>query len=230
MEIKHLNVSYNKVQVLHDLDMYVQDEGINGLVGMNGAGKTTLLNAIYGFKEKMSGEINYKGGKLRASQIGFLEAENFFYNKIKGSEYLEIFRLNNKDFDIEAWNEVFELPLDQLVDEYSTGMKKKLALMGIIGLDRPVMLLDEPFNGVDLESNEKIKIIMKKLKERGKTIIVTSHIIETLTTTCDRISVLNNGKIEKTATKLHFGEIEEYLHHSITVGAQRKIDKIFDEN
>jgi len=142
---------------------------------------------------------------------------------------LEIFKLSNPKFNIENWNALFELPLDKIVDEYSTGMKKKLALMGVIALDRPLVILDEPFNGVDLESNEKIKLVIQKLSELGKTVIITSHILATLTAICHRISVLYDGRIHLSTNSDEFNLIEEYLHNSISENAQSKIDKIFNE-
>lgn len=228
MEVQNLNVAYRKNHVLHDLNVNFIDSAINGLVGMNGAGKTTLLRAIFGSKKVDSGSINWNGESIRPSQVGFLETENFFYPKMKGIEYLEIFRLSNPGFVPEHWNELFELPLNKLVDEYSTGMKKKLALMGVIGLDKPILMLDEPFNGVDLESNEKIKLVIMKLKERGKTVIVTSHILETLTSICDQISILAKGQVVRTALKDEFEEVRQFLYTSITDSVQHKIDKIFD--
>jgi len=229
MEIRNLNVSYRKNHVLHDLNLDFAEESINGLVGMNGAGKTTLLRTIFGSKKPDTGSIVWKRETVRPATIGFLETENFFYPKMKGGEYLNIFKLSNPKFNPEQWNALFELPLNKLVDEYSTGMKKKLALMGVIGLDKPILMLDEPFNGVDLESNEKIKLIIQKLKEQGKTIIVTSHILETLTTICDQISILYGGGVDQTASKENFDEVKDFLHRNISENAQSKIDKIFNE-
>lgn len=117
----------------------------------------------------------------------------------------------NKTFHVPDWNELFELPLEKLIDSYSTGMKKKLALFGVIGLDRPMMMLDEPFNGIDLETVQKIKSLLIKLKDYGKTFLITSHILEALTGICDSISFLNEGKIRFTAQKSEFASIEERI-------------------
>jgi ABC-2 type transport system ATP-binding protein len=229
MKISNVNIFYRKFHVIKDLDLEIIEGAINGLVGMNGAGKTTLLNGVFGLKELSSGQIEFENKPLHSSQIAYLETTNFFYPKIKGQEYLEIFKLSNPKFNIENWNALFELPLDKIVDEYSTGMKKKLALMGVIALDRPLVILDEPFNGVDLESNEKIKLVIQKLSELGKTVIITSHILATLTAICHRISVLYDGRIHLSTNSDEFNLIEEYLHNSISENAQSKIDKIFNE-
>ncbi|MGB0431535.1 MAG: AAA family ATPase, partial [Bacteroidia bacterium] len=141
----------------------------------------------------------------------------------------QIFGQSNSNFNPDKWNQLFELPLNKMVDEYSTGMKKKLALMGVIALDKPILMLDEPFNGVDLESNEKIKLVLKRLQENGKTIIVTSHILETLTDICHQISVLYEGKIELTSKHEEFDKLKLHLHQKINAKASVIIDNIFNE-
>ena len=229
MEIKNLTVSFGKQRVLNALDLSLQPKAINGLVGINGAGKTTLLRSIFGIKKPESGAILWEGRSITSSDIGFLETENYFYPKIKGREYLEIFALKNPKFNPDTWNELFDLPLNKLIGDYSTGMKKKLAIMGVCGLDRPVLLLDEPFNGVDLESNEKIKLIIQKLAVQGKTILITSHILETLTSICDQISILMKGEIERTAQRSSYNALVEYLTETISLGAKEKIDRIFND-
>lgn len=139
--------------------------------------------------------------------------ENYFYRKITGHEYLQLFK--NKDFLTGKWNELFLLPLDDLVDSYSSGMKKKLALMGVLKQDKPVMILDEPFNGLDTESSRILRMILLKLKEQNKTIIITSHIIERLTNLCDSIHFLEKGKIKFSKTKTEFAVFEKEIFQSI---------------
>src|SRR5690606_16503530 len=135
---------------------------------------------------------------------GFLETEYFFYSYMKGREYLELLSAKNDHFDIEKWNGIFELPLHELIDTYSTGMKKKLAFLGVLALDRPVLILDEPFNGVDVESNEKLFQILLRLKNTGKIILLSSHILSSLTGICDKISCLEEGTFLKTYSQGEF--------------------------
>jgi len=207
IKIDNLKVNYGNNNVLNNLSLEISRNTIHGLVGLNGSGKTTLLNTIYGLKNKVHGTIRYDGEAIKRNKIAYLETINYFYPRITGKEYLHIFKTQNPTFDIDQWNTLFELPLNKLIDDYSTGMKKKLALMGIICLDREVLILDEPFNGVDLETVQKIKTLLLKLKIK-KTIIITSHILESLMPICDSISYLNNGKIEFTKSKKNFNEIE----------------------
>lgn len=212
--IEKLVVSYDKNQnVIDSLNLILSDNTINGIVGLNGAGKTTLLNSIYGLKSINSGAIKSNDGKINKKEISFLVTENYFYSNITGREYLSLFK--NPHYDPDKWNQLFLLPLDTIVDDYSTGMKKKLALMGILKQNKPIMILDEPFNGLDIETCRIIRQILLKLKERDKTIIITSHIIETLTNLCDYIHYLEKGKIKYTKNKNDFKEFERELFASI---------------
>jgi ABC-2 type transport system ATP-binding protein len=212
--IKNLVVTYSKGQnVIDSLDLILSDRTINGIVGLNGAGKTTLLNSIYGLKRIDSGDIKYNDRRINKKEMSFLETESFYYSNITGREYLSLFK--NSLYDVDKWNQLFLLPLDIIVDDYSTGMKKKLALMGILKQDKPIMILDEPFNGLDIETCRIIRQILLKLKEQGKTIIITSHIIETLTNLCDYIHYLEEGKIKYSKDKNDFKEFEREIFESI---------------
>ncbi len=212
--IKNLSISYKKEdRIINALNLSIQDKTINGIVGLNGSGKTTLLNSIFGLLKLDEGEINYKQEKISKKQISYLPTENFFYSYITGREYLNIFR--TKKFNENKWNKLFLLPLDQIIDEYSTGMKKKLALLAILKQDKPILILDEPFNGLDIETARIMRSILLKLKEKGKTIIITSHIIETLTNLCDFIHFLEDGKIKYSKEKKEFAEFEKSLFEDI---------------
>lgn len=212
--ISNLTLSYNKDKaVIDDLNLSLDSSLIHGVVGLNGTGKTTLLNALFGLKKADNGTILLDNQKINKKQVAYLVTENFFYSNITAREYLNLFR--NKKFDIDKWNKLFTLPLDSVVDGYSTGMKKKLALFGVLKQDKPLMILDEPFNGLDIETCRIIRLILLRLKERGKTIIITSHIIETLTNLCDFIHYLEDGKIKYSKDKNGFSEFEREVFEKI---------------
>jgi ABC-2 type transport system ATP-binding protein len=139
--IKDLSFSYGKTsKVLDSLCLSLSENKIHGIVGLNGAGKTSLLNAIYGLVRIDYGTISREGKNVTKKDISYLVTENFFYSNITGREYLSLFV--NQKFDSDKWNGLFSLPLDQIIDGYSTGMKKKLALLGILKQDKPLMILD----------------------------------------------------------------------------------------
>ncbi len=209
--IENLSVNYGDNKVLKNLNLTIPSSSIHGLAGLNGSGKTTLLNTIYGLKEKQGGSVSYNSVPIVKNNIAYLESVNYFYPYITGKEYLRMFRSQNTGFNIDKWNELFELPLNKLVEDYSTGMKKKLAFMGIICLNRDILILDEPFNGVDLETVLKIKSLLFKLKNNNKTIIITSHILESLLSLCDLLSCLNNGVIQFTKEKIDFDTVESEI-------------------
>lgn len=218
LKIEQLEVAYGQQTILDSLDLTFHEGEIHGVLGMNGAGKTTFFKTIYGHLRSVSGQCLYENDVVSSQNIAFLETQNYFYPYMKGKEYLELMTARNPDFKVERWNEVFELPLDRFIDNYSTGMKKKLAFMGILALDRPILILDEPFNGVDVESNEKIAFLLKKLKASGKIIIISSHIIHSLTSICDKISHLDKGKIAKTYVPNEFTNLEEQLRAWVQAG------------
>ena len=224
LKIDNLKVDYGSYNVLNALCLNISCNSIHGLVGLNGSGKTTLLNTIYGLKIQTQGTIQYNSKVIEKNNIAYLEAINYFYPRINGKEYLCLFKTQNSEFNIDKWNDLFELPLNKLIDDYSTGMKKKLALMGIICLNREILILDEPFNGVDLETVQKVKTLLLKLKS-NKIVLITSHIIESLLPICDSISYLNGSKIQFTKEKKDFNKIE----NEIFSVHQDKIDKKIQE-
>lgn len=214
ISIENLVVSYEKnVNVIDNLNLSLSIGLIHGIVGLNGSGKTTLLNTIYGLKRQSAGNVLCNDGKLGKKDASYLATENFFYSNITAREYLNLFKAHN--FDIEKWNELFRLPLDNVVDEYSTGMKKKLAILGLLKQDKPVMILDEPFNGLDIASSRIVRTLLLQLKETGKTIIITSHILETLTNLCDYIHYLRKGKIDYSCDKGGFKDFQTNLFSEI---------------
>ena len=224
LEIKNLEASYGKNKVLHDVNLTCEAGMIHGVLGINGAGKTTLFKTIFGFKKPDSGTVIFQNRIIKNQDIGFMETSCYFYPLMTGMEYLKLLGIENKDFSIEKWNELFELPLHEYVENYSTGMKKKLAFIGVMAMDRPILILDEPFNGVDIESNEKLLQLLIRLKSTNKIIIIASHIIESLTRICDRINLLENGKIKTTFEKSEFPILEKDLKEQIKL----KVDDVLD--
>lgn len=208
LEINNLNVSYKKQDVIKDLSLKIEKGTILGLLGKNGAGKTTLFESLYQ-STNYSGEINWNNQKLKRKEISYLETENYFYPYITGNEYLDYFSVNNNE-KFKSLNERFKLPLDKFVQYYSSGMKKKLALIGMLMLDKPLNILDEPFNGVDFEGVHILYEIIKELKSENKVVIISSHIIETLFHTCDKIAILKEGKIDEIYSKNEFEKLKNF--------------------
>ena len=211
INIENVSLRYGKQEVIRELDLTIKSGSTHGLVGLNGSGKTTLIKGLCGLKPLARGKIRFDSRSLAKKDVAYLETNNFFYSKITGREYLELFTYHHPDFVTEDWNQLFDLPLDQYTESYSTGMKKKLAFMGVIALNRAILVLDEPFNGIDLETTQKLKTIIKTLQEQGKTILLTSHILESLTSLCTAISYLADGQIQHTFQPSEYATMEENI-------------------
>tara|TARA_B110000977_G_scaffold123189_1_gene158116 strand:+ start:3713 stop:4393 length:681 start_codon:yes stop_codon:yes gene_type:complete len=222
IKIKGLSKSYNNNEVLKEINMEFSRGKAYGIVGENGAGKTTLFKCIAGL-ESCTGEILSELQPLK-NHLGLLLTDPFFFTKITGKEYIRLLcnargKKNNK---IDQKN-IFDLPLNQYASTYSTGMKKKLAITAILLQENEYFILDEPFNGVDIQSNMILTEIILKLKELDKIIIVSSHIFSTLSDTCDEIHLLRNGEQIKSVQKVDFKTLEQEMKE-ITIG--NRIEKL----
>lgn len=227
LTIRNLQVEYKKkTPILKGIDLTMEHGKIHGLVGLNGAGKTTLLNTLYGYIRPLDGSILYNGIILKRRDIAYLEAENYFYPYMTGREYLNLFPEGINRFEIDSWQKIFCLPLDDITENYSTGMKKKLALLGALKPDKPILILDEPFNGLDLESAHILTLILQQLREKDKTVLVTSHVFETLTSCCDYIHHISNGKIEHSYPKEQFGQLQQLLYSKIEQQTSDEIKRL----
>jgi ABC-2 type transport system ATP-binding protein len=225
--INNLKVAYQPgVNIINNLNLSLEENRIHGIVGLNGAGKTTLLNTLFRLIKPNNGLIMYKDSILTKKVISFLTTDNYFYPSISGREYLSLFE--NKNFDTERWNALFKLPLDEIAEKYSTGMKKKLALMSVLKQDKPLMILDEPFNGLDMETCHIVHSVLMHLKLKGKTIIITSHILESLTKLCDYIHYLENGKIKYSRDKEGFSNLEKDIFSFLDNKNEKIINQLLE--
>ena len=227
LNVKNIAAGYGNIQVLNEVSFTALPGEVHGILGINGSGKTTLFRTLNGWLPKWNGQILLNNQALDISQISFLETKPYFYPYMKGKEYLELLKLKNANYQIDAWNEVFELPLDRLAEDYSTGMKKKLALLGILAQDRPLLILDEPFSGVDIESNEKFQEILLRLKQQGKIILLSSHLLQLLTDVCEQVSFLSQGSIQKTYPKSDFPDLENLIKLQIKSKLDGQLDQLF---
>ncbi len=193
--IADLQCAYGEKKVV-DIPAFAFAQGVHGIVGLNGSGKTTLLNALYGFGRSKSAAVQLNGADMFHGNTAFQEAESYFYPGITGREYLALFMQGNTA-NLPGIDELLEVPLDDLITTYSTGMRRKLAILGTLHLDREVLLLDEPMNGLDLASVRVVEAIVRKLAERGRTVLITSHVLGPLITLCDRIHLLQAGSFTR---------------------------------
>ena len=217
--VRNLQKSYGKKEVLTGISASYQSGLIHGIVGENGSGKTTLFRCFAGLLPH-EGSIEYK----KPDCISFLPAELHTYPFISGLEFVRFcLAARKKSFDetkLHSLNAFLQLPLNEYAENYSTGMLKKLYLMAILLQDDEVILLDEPFNGLDVSTTIFITEILKKLAQNGRTIFVSSHIIQHLTSFSHSISWINNGK-------LHYFESDySQMIESMTESIKFEIDSL----
>ena len=231
--LKATNISFrysaDGPDIIRNLNLEMGAGAIHGILGPNGSGKTTFLNLLSGELVADEGTLEINGEDLERDHIAWLPTHPFFYPLITGREYLALFELKNAGFDVEGWNQVFELPLDMLVDEYSSGMKKKLALMGVLSYDRPVLMLDEPFNNLDLDTNRIVADLLRKLAEKGTLVHITSHILEILTETAAYIHTLEEGRISQTVPHADFDNWKRNYRTQAVDRAIRQVDDLLEK-
>jgi ABC-2 type transport system ATP-binding protein len=222
IKINGLSKSYGKNEVLKNISMEFSKGKAYGIVGENGAGKTTLFRCIAGL-ESYNGEIIANINPLK-NHLGLLLTDPFFFSKITGKEYIRLVcnARGKTILEFDSKN-IFDLPLNQYASTYSTGMKKKLAITAILLQENEYFILDEPFNGVDIQSNILLTAIILKLKELNKIVLISSHIFSTLSDTCDEIHLLRKGEQIKSVQKAEFKNLEQEMKE-ITIG--NRVEKL----
>ncbi|MFT6246467.1 MAG: ABC-2 type transport system ATP-binding protein [Salibacteraceae bacterium] len=210
IKVESLIKSFGKKRILDKVNFSFEPGKVYGIVGKNGAGKTTLFECLLGL-ESYSGKIECSLGSVK-NIAGYLPTNPYFLSFLTGKEYLQLM-CNARNINISSFSDknIFNLPLHQYAETYSTGMKKKLALTGILLQKNEIFVLDEPYNGVDIESNILISEVIQRLKELNKTIILSSHIFSTLKDNCDILYYVNNGNTSEAIEKEQFSSIETLL-------------------
>ena len=208
MEIKLKNVSkkIDGVDIIKDVNIVLESGHIYGFIGRNGSGKTMLLKMICGFIKPSIGEILlnnndiYKKNFFTDDIKALIESPKFI-NDLSGFDNLKLLAGIQKkitDNDIEEWLKKFGLfsEKDKLYSKYSLGMKQKIGIIQVLMENPNVIILDEPFNGLDEKSVKIVKKILKTEKNNGKLIIISSHIKEDIDYLCDIKVKFENGMIK----------------------------------
>lgn len=204
------NKSFKDKTVLENISISLSKNGIYGIVGKNGEGKTTLFRCIMGLTS-FDGSITHATQVSLHGKIAWCPTEPITYNELTAKEfvifYKELLNIQKNDFQL------FDVPQNRLIKEFSTGMKKKAYLNAVLQKKYSIYVFDEPFNGLDLESNY---LLMNYIKEiaRDSIVFISSHILEILYKDCDKIFLLKSKKI-KEFDKSAFTEIEKELFSTI---------------
>ncbi len=225
IEVHNLKMKFEEKLILNIDSFEFASSTIHGVVGLNGAGKTTFFNLLAKYLKPSQGQFLLKGNRINRTEIGYLETVNYFYSNITGKEYLNMFPGSNQHFNLNALNSLFHLPLNEVIETYSTGMKKKLALLAILKQDKEIYIFDEPFNGLDLETNKSLEYIIEILRSRNKTVFISSHILHPLTLVCDYIHLLKSGHFSYSFDKSQFDDIDRKIFAEYSVLANDVLSK-----
>lgn len=207
IEVKNISKKFRKNLVLKDVSTVFESGYIYGLSGRNGAGKSVFLKILCGLYKPSSGEVLFDGKKYDKDNLHLLnmraliENPNFF-PELTGYENLELLariqnKIGKKEIE-EALNRVnLSEEKDKKYKEYSLGMKQKLGIAQVLMEEPDIIILDEPFNGIEEISVKKISKILKEEKEKGKIIILSTHIKEDLINLSDVIYYFDGGEVRK---------------------------------
>lgn len=216
LKIENLSKAYGggKIKAVDDISLDIKEGEIFGFLGPNGAGKTTTIKMIVGLLKPDSGRISLNGmdvweNPLEAkSIISYVPDNPEVYDKLKGIEYLNFIadmygiskevRLEK----IEYYTRLFsiEMALGDIIGSYSHGMKQKLVLTSALLNNPNFFILDEPMVGLDPKSSFNLKEIMRSMCDNGKIVFFSTHVLEVAEKLCDRIAIINKGKIIKVGT------------------------------
>ncbi|MBL7933793.1 MAG: ABC transporter ATP-binding protein [Bacteroidia bacterium] len=211
IHIKIPEFRYSDNTILRNIQLDLEEGKAYGIVGLNGAGKTTFFRLLSGFLKADGMSILRDNQIIPKKTIAYIDSEIFFYPKLTAGEFLSVFKPGSGHYNEKALSEIFGLPLDKLIDEFSTGMKKKLLLISQIKQNKDIYILDEPFNGLDLETNKLLEVIVRILTQRGKTVFISSHILDPLIHVCEQIHFLKDQRVFRSYSKNEFPSIAEDL-------------------
>ena len=214
LEIKNLTKFYGTKKVVDNLSLTVKNGELCAFIGKNGAGKTTTIKCVCGIIDFEDGEIYINGNNIKTQP---LEAKQTFayipdnpnmYDFMTAIAYLnfvcDIYKVDKTERKqrIDMYASMFEIKenLGQQISSFSHGMKQKLAIISALVHNPKLIILDEPFVGLDPTSTHKLKTLMKDLTKLGVSIFFSTHILEVAEKLCDHVIILNEGKIVKQGT------------------------------
>lgn len=208
IEIQGLSKSYGMIHALRDLSLVVRQGEVFGFLGPNGAGKTTTIRILLDLVRPSAGvarvfgkDCRRQGLEVRRS-LGYLPGEPGLYADMTGDEVLDLFaRMQGGASDPAVRSSLLErfrlgrADLRRRIRDYSTGTKRKLGLVQAFQADPPLLILDEPTEGLDPLMQEAVYTLLGELRSRGRTIFLSSHILSEVDRLCDRIAVVREGRL-----------------------------------
>jgi ABC-2 type transport system ATP-binding protein len=208
LEIKHLSKTYKGgKQAVKDLSLTIENGDIYGFIGHNGAGKTTTIKCVVGILDFEEGEILINGHSIKKEpleckkELAYIPDNPDLFDQLTGIQYLnfiaDVFGISPSDRTTRITKYAEELGLTtvlgDLISSYSHGMKQKLAIVSALIHTPKLLILDEPFVGLDPEVSIKVKEIMREFVKEGNCIFFSTHVLDTAEKLCNKVAIINDG-------------------------------------
>lgn len=214
LNIQNLTKSYGNHKAVDSLSMHIQPGEIHGFIGHNGAGKTTTLRCIAGILQFDEGEIKINGYSVKKEplrckkEIAYIPDNPDLYDFMTGIQYLnfiaDIFKVEEsvRTERIHKYTDLFEITgvLDDSIASYSHGMKQKLAVTAAWIHEPKLILMDEPFVGLDPKASHQLKGMMREFCDQGNSILFSTHVLEVAEKLCDRVAIIKDGHLIRCGT------------------------------
>ena len=214
LKIEHLTKTYGEKKAVDDLTLHIAPGEIYGFIGHNGAGKTTTLKSVVGILQFDEGEILINGKSIRTApldckrDIAYIPDNPDLYDYMSGIKYLnfiaDIFGVSAVDRNerIRKYSELFELTADlaQPIAAYSHGMKQKLAIIAAWLHSPKLIIMDEPFVGLDPKASHLLKDMMREVCDEGGAIFFSTHVLEVAEKLCDKVAIIKGGRLVRSGT------------------------------
>ena len=214
LKIEHLTKTYGEKKAVDNLTLHIAPGEIYGFIGHNGAGKTTTLKSVVGILQFDEGEIFIDGKSIRTApldckrDIAYIPDNPDLYDYMSGIKYLnfiaDIFGVSAADRRerIRKYSELFELTADlaQPIAAYSHGMKQKLAIIAAWLHSPKLIIMDEPFVGLDPKASHLLKGMMREVCDEGGAIFFSTHVLEVAEKLCDKVAIIKGGKLVRSGT------------------------------
>ncbi len=214
LKIEHLTKTFGEKKAVDDLSLHIAPGEIYGFIGHNGAGKTTTLKSVVGIQKFDEGEITVCGTSIKADpltckkQIAYIPDNPDLYEYMTGIKYLnfiaDIFGIGSAERmeRIHKYADIFELTADlaQPIASYSHGMKQKLAIISAWIHEPRLIIMDEPFVGLDPKAAHLLKSMMREVCDNGGAIFFSTHVLEVAEKLCDKVAIIKAGKLIRSGT------------------------------
>ncbi len=214
IEIKNVTKKYGDKKAVDNVSFIVNDGDIFAFIGHNGAGKTTLIKSIVGIHDFDEGEILIDGMSIKDNPVeckkimAFVPDSPETYEHMKAIDYINfICDMYDVDIDtrkknIKKYAKLFEMEdkLNDTIDSYSHGMKQKIVLISALAHDPKILIMDEPFVGLDPKAVFDIKEVLNEMVKEGKIVFYSTHILDVAEKLCSRVAIIKNGKLVKSGS------------------------------